>query len=57
MTQADLVVPAHLAARWSRGAGYHSGRYAARTLQRLSPHAFSPAAPQPTAVLRLQRRS
>ena len=56
LTTADLVVPVHVAARWSRGAGYADHRYDAMVTARLPARAFAPPATQPTAVLRLRAR-
>ena len=53
---ADLVVPAHVAARWSRGAGYAAQRYTATLTGRLPAQAFFPPATQSTAVLRIASR-
>jgi 23S rRNA (adenine-N6)-dimethyltransferase len=54
LERADIVVPLQVAARWSRGAGLRPHSYRAKTVRRLSPHAFVPKA-QPTAVLRIER--
>jgi 23S rRNA (adenine-N6)-dimethyltransferase len=56
LASADLVVPAYVAARWARGAGYSADCYAASTIRRLPTDAFRPAATQAVSVLRLQRR-
>lgn len=53
LCRADLVVPAYIAARWARGAGYEPNRYAASIARRLPPDAFHPPATQPASVLRL----
>lgn len=59
MVSADLVLPAHTAARWVAGRAPASARwrrhYSARVITRLPPRAFRPEAPMPTAVLRLER--
>lgn len=54
LVSADVVVPAYVAARWSRGAGHNVGRYSATVTARLPASAFAPPATQPTAVLRLR---
>ena len=54
LVSADLVVPAYIAARWSRGAGHAPHRYSATVNGRLPAHAFAPPATQSIAVLRLQ---
>lgn len=56
LRQADLVVPVHVAARWSRGAAPLPARFRAATVRRLPPEAFDPAAAGPAAVLRIERR-
>lgn len=56
----DLVVPAHVAARWAAGRapGAHqwSRTFRVTVATRLPAHAFRPAAPLATAVLRVERR-
>ena len=53
LIQADLVLPVQVAQRWSGRLGKaHHGR----VVHRLPSRAFRPAAPVPTAVLRIRRR-
>ena len=53
LIQADLVLPVQVAQRWSGRLGKaHHGR----VVRRLPSRAFHPAAPVPTAVLRIHRR-
>ena len=56
MTRADLVVPSHVAGRWTRGAHPATKRYGAAVTRRLGRDAFNPPATQPVAVLSLSRR-
>lgn len=59
LQRADLVVPAYVAARWSRGAapGVQRGaQFTAYVACRLPDRAFEPPATQPTAVLVIARR-
>jgi 23S rRNA (adenine-N6)-dimethyltransferase len=61
LVRADLVVPHHVAARWSAGRGSDARRwttqFAAVQGLRLPGHAFVPPPPNPVSLLRLQRRS
>ena len=58
---ADVVLPAWAARRWASPAAPGASRwrpaFAAAVKLRLPADAFRPAAPAPTAVLRLERRS
>lgn len=60
LESAHLVVPAHVAARWSSGRGPGAGRWAAHwTADRAAvvpTSAFVPPPPRPAAVLHLDRR-
>ena len=59
LLSADLVVPAHVAARWAAGrapgACRWSRTYSLRGTRRLPAAAFRPAAPAPAVVLRIER--
>jgi 23S rRNA (adenine-N6)-dimethyltransferase len=52
---AQLMVPAHVAARWSGGRGPHAGDWDIRIAARLPRTAFTPPAPGPVAVLAVRR--
>jgi 23S rRNA (adenine-N6)-dimethyltransferase len=52
LVQADLVLPVQVAQRWQGRVGR---AHRARLVHRLPRHAFRPAAPVPTAVLRIRR--
>lgn len=59
LQRADLVVPAQVAARWSRGAapGFNeASRFTAQVAYRLPDVAFDPPATQGTAVLVIRCR-
>jgi 23S rRNA (adenine-N6)-dimethyltransferase len=60
LRSADLVLPLHVALRWTQpgapGAGRWSHRFDARVAARLPRSAYRPAPPLDTAVLRLSRR-
>ncbi len=59
LVSADLVVPAYVAARWAGGRAPGARRwsltYRASVAAWLPSRAFRPAAPSPTAVLRIER--
>jgi 23S rRNA (adenine-N6)-dimethyltransferase len=55
LVRADVVMPAYLAARLTRGAHNGCRFYAASTSRRLPPYAFTPPATQPVAVVTLRR--
>ncbi len=58
---ADLVVPGHIAARWTGpgapGANRWQRTFATRVTRALPPSAFLPSPPGPAAVLRIERWS
>jgi 23S rRNA (adenine-N6)-dimethyltransferase len=60
LVSADLVLPAHVAARWAGGRGPGTGRwhrqFDLRVLRPLPRGAFVPPAPMAVAVLRVERR-
>jgi 23S rRNA (adenine-N6)-dimethyltransferase len=60
LVRADLVVPDHVAARWSAGRGSDAGcwttQFTAVRGLRLPGRAFVPPPPNPVSLLRLQRR-
>lgn len=60
LTAADLVVPSHIARRWSSGGGPGAGRwqryYAVTVGRRVPRRAFVPPAPADCATLRIRRR-
>jgi 23S rRNA (adenine-N6)-dimethyltransferase len=59
LVSADLVVPAHVAARWAAGRGPGTGRWSrdfgVRVVARLPPTAFRPSTPVPAVVMRIER--
>jgi 23S rRNA (adenine-N6)-dimethyltransferase len=60
LVRADLVVPAHVARRWTGatapGVGRWSHTYLAQAAQRLPRDAFRPPSPDGAVVLRVERR-
>ena len=54
---AHLVVPVHVAARWSAGRGPAAAGWNIQTAGRLPCRAFTPPAPSPVAVLVVRRAS
>jgi 23S rRNA (adenine-N6)-dimethyltransferase len=61
LVTADLVVPRHVARRWTdrRSPGFHrwSHTFATRAVAQLPPSAFRPRPPAATVVLRIERRA
>jgi len=61
LTTADLVVPRHVARRWTDGSapGFRrwAGTFSARTVAQLPPSAFRPRPPGAIVVLRIERRA
>ncbi len=61
LVAADIVLPAHVARRWAGGHAPGAGRWRldfdAMVVMNLPRSAFVPPATQPTAVLRIERRS
>ncbi|MDQ3640782.1 MAG: hypothetical protein M3450_04745, partial [Actinomycetota bacterium] len=53
---AHLVVPAHVAGRWSAGRGPGADGWQIRTGEHLPRTAFRPPAPSPAALLVVRRR-
>ena len=61
LVSADIVLPLHVARRWTTtrapGARRWLRSFDATVVARLPPHAFRPAAPMDVVVLRVKRRS
>jgi 23S rRNA (adenine-N6)-dimethyltransferase len=55
LVQADLLVPRHVAARWTAGRVPAAARYVA-TMEPVPRHALQPSPPNDVALLRLTRR-
>jgi 23S rRNA (adenine-N6)-dimethyltransferase len=53
---AQLMVPAHVAARWAAGRGPHATDWDIRIAARVPRAAFTPPAPGPVSVLAVRRR-